>query len=1036
MALEGIGLAASIVGLIAAGAKFVPWLLDVTKKVQDAPKTVVAVMRELNDINLILEGINAFMVIEEKNVPPDRRSLISVDRIAITLTGFVITYSELEQHVDFVKGGEGMSFFDRGKWILKEKDILDVIRRLQNHKLSLSTVLGIINASSQRRAMKLMVELHQSTERAFQQHRALVSQIERHRENGTFSIHGSAATISHSIHGDGRSTNDAATITRSIATANTRRSVSSLAFNINLPKRRRPLFGYEEDLAASWVYKRSGFNLSVSSLWSRGSSNRGTALSTLSQLTWGDVSNISVFNLPISGAEIYNGYHYFVADDGISNFSEHSNDTATQQTLHSKRPKQIPIVPPDTISDNEDLGASQGNLSSQLSRETVMLPCKCLKTCRQAIHQLPDRPKGVFIKLERAPAQLVDYLAPKPISSIAPPSASKEAEAETQQPGEQFLTTAVLWGPLGIGKTRFALEYAYSLKDETGISQIMEENLSDTPPNLPTTGTRPAYKYIIWVDAKTESFESSFRAALIEFGQSLESACDYLPWLIIFDGLDDYERIRDYWSNSARCRGSILITTRDPRPFLDLKWDICDEKEVVNTDVVRPGSDLIGNYICQQFVGLSARAAIELLKAQLKATPSDFDIDSNSFEVAMAIGSYPILIEAAAEGINLGLIDLEEICQLGYVDLQKFHRDYQEARLMGTESMPEISQYERLTTQWTEEIVRPRSLLDKVMLSLMIGLGCSCFLLELFARVQETKVYGVDWLGADRNERLTIALRGLPWALGNYTTSAYALNGTLQRHIIGGMLTHWEEGQMCADVVFEMVSNMITYSSETKISDPKHSKAIRQLFINYLQVPGLPRLSVAHLTTLRKFIRESGVEATEIIGKFLDRLTSLKALTHEPGAADKVGGSPRTVLFELAALCTIYATVTSSRSDWTMAIAGYKDANRYFLDFASKDSISADHQGSDPENSNHTTLGENNIVNRLDENSIWPLERIVISNVKVARCLYLSGHEDEAKIQLSTEISPGLFKDFNNGAQSSHIHGRVVDWDYYDLYRW
>ncbi|KAF3103208.1 hypothetical protein TWF102_009966 [Orbilia oligospora] len=112
--MEAIGLAASIVGLIAASAKFIPWLIDISNKIADVPDSVRTMMLELNETSIILKGVQAY-INEEEQVAAHRKSLISLENISITLTGFVVTYSDLEKHLDFVKAGDESSSFDRSK---------------------------------------------------------------------------------------------------------------------------------------------------------------------------------------------------------------------------------------------------------------------------------------------------------------------------------------------------------------------------------------------------------------------------------------------------------------------------------------------------------------------------------------------------------------------------------------------------------------------------------------------------------------------------------------------------------------------------------------------------------------------------------------------------------------------------------------------------------------------------------------------------------------------------------------------------------
>jgi hypothetical protein len=58
--------------------------------------------------------------------------------------GCVITYSELEAIIDSVHGGTDMGAIDRLKWTLKETEVQDIIQRIQNHKISLTLMLSIL----------------------------------------------------------------------------------------------------------------------------------------------------------------------------------------------------------------------------------------------------------------------------------------------------------------------------------------------------------------------------------------------------------------------------------------------------------------------------------------------------------------------------------------------------------------------------------------------------------------------------------------------------------------------------------------------------------------------------------------------------------------------------------------------------------------------------------------------------------------------------------------------------------------------------
>ncbi|KAF3119188.1 hypothetical protein TWF569_004293 [Orbilia oligospora] len=293
--MEALGIAASIVGLLAAGAKLIPWLVNIADKVADAPISVKAVSPELKETIIILEAIQLY-VLDRQAVAENRWALILLEHISVTLSGFVLTYSDLERHVDFVQPDKEMSVFDRSKWLLKEKEILDVIRRLQNHKSSLSTMLNILQCQTLR------------------QDQGLVAQLERRRaapeSMAIMPVPDVTTPSAISVRDD--------TSTTASKQSNTSRvskiSMLSLFPGPKSPERRKgPTFEFEKDLKTSWVYKRSSFGFlsqSKTSLLSRRGTERGVAMSALSKVSWTEIPNLSVFNLPVFASDIYNSEWY------------------------------------------------------------------------------------------------------------------------------------------------------------------------------------------------------------------------------------------------------------------------------------------------------------------------------------------------------------------------------------------------------------------------------------------------------------------------------------------------------------------------------------------------------------------------------------------------------------------------------------------------------------------------------------------------------------------------------------------------------
>ncbi|KAF3280517.1 hypothetical protein TWF970_002737 [Orbilia oligospora] len=629
--MEAIGLAASIVGLIAASAKFIPWLVDISNKIADVPDSVRTMMLELNETSIVLKGVQAY-INEEEQVAAYRKSLISLENISITLTGFVVTYSDLEKHLDFVKTGDEISSFDRSKWVLREKDILDVVRRLQNHKASLSLMLNIINASSQRKAAQLTENLCRSVKGALQQNQGLLAQLEHRKYIHEASIFGGLAlpapdiaTIRGSDNKDGDSTSSTTkSTTRSLSA---KFSLPSLPLSIRATRQpQSSSLAFEKDLTTSWVYRRSGFNLSKSSIWSREGSERGVALSTLSQLTWTRVSNIS------------------------------PRVTATE--------------------------SGSVTIAMQWWRRKIELT----RRQKPIVHQIPNLPNGRLIGRDDILARLETYLSLKTVVQRGSLTVFKETEYEVfpiiNSEGEidckENTRVFVLWGGIGTGKTRLALEYAHKVGGGLPTLQSASENRISSPSSsIHANKIDPPYSYIVWIDAKTKE---SAKSAFLDFAKSLNLELDFqtsgaqlivdylsscgLPWLLIFDDVVDVEAIEGCWPRSSK--GSIIITTRDPELCLHL------------------------------FKSLSF---------------SSFDLTTRTQEARLiaAIGSSPSLIYAAAEAVNLGLISIVDICGQGYVDfeiLAAAENHFQTTKRESTDSITPKLRYREIISQWDDEISR------------------------------------------------------------------------------------------------------------------------------------------------------------------------------------------------------------------------------------------------------------------------------------------------------------------------------------------
>lgn len=70
--------------------------------------------------------------------------MIIVEHLIVTLMGCVRTFSYLQKETSGLRSRDGMSTMDRLKWAQKGDIISEVLRRLQEHKPSLTLMLIIL----------------------------------------------------------------------------------------------------------------------------------------------------------------------------------------------------------------------------------------------------------------------------------------------------------------------------------------------------------------------------------------------------------------------------------------------------------------------------------------------------------------------------------------------------------------------------------------------------------------------------------------------------------------------------------------------------------------------------------------------------------------------------------------------------------------------------------------------------------------------------------------------------------------------------
>jgi hypothetical protein len=142
--MDPLSVTASIVGILAAAGKIYELLHTVASSAKEAPQVVTALMFEVDDVRSAFASLQSLLV-DLSSAPPRRTAMVQVDRLIVTLTETVLTFSELETVVAPLAVPQGQKFplRTRLKWTRVEGDCARMVEKLQRHKLSVSLMLNI-----------------------------------------------------------------------------------------------------------------------------------------------------------------------------------------------------------------------------------------------------------------------------------------------------------------------------------------------------------------------------------------------------------------------------------------------------------------------------------------------------------------------------------------------------------------------------------------------------------------------------------------------------------------------------------------------------------------------------------------------------------------------------------------------------------------------------------------------------------------------------------------------------------------------------
>ncbi|KAF4457352.1 cell division control protein 42 [Fusarium austroafricanum] len=293
---DPLSIAASIVGLLAAGGKVCEVLSTFINSTVDAPNSAAAALQNVEHMNLTLHSIQS-LIDSLDTIDRSRKSLIQLDHLSIVVTHAVLTISELESIIC-----REDSLMNRLRWVWNEKKVLTLLPRLETQKTSLSLMVTILQSKSQEDANNNHKTLLEKMEDVIEQNADLAQRLEK--------LEGVLTSDSRSI----KFLHDASSIVSEKLSSKSfkRASMASLSRLASISQKRASIAisnpsivaksEFEEELEQSRVYSRTKLNESDVSFTS--SSAPSNAWSMLSGTSLNDISVISAFRLPITANDI------------------------------------------------------------------------------------------------------------------------------------------------------------------------------------------------------------------------------------------------------------------------------------------------------------------------------------------------------------------------------------------------------------------------------------------------------------------------------------------------------------------------------------------------------------------------------------------------------------------------------------------------------------------------------------------------------------------------------------------------------------
>ena len=144
--MDGISVAASILGLVGAAAKVTVYLNAFVTSVKTAPKLAQSVLLEVSDVRICLSQLQGLSLEMEMGSRSQER-LIMIEQLVAVLSNCVSIFSELEEILESLDltSTTPTSKIKIARWLHRQQSISTLLIRLQASKQSLTLIVTIFN---------------------------------------------------------------------------------------------------------------------------------------------------------------------------------------------------------------------------------------------------------------------------------------------------------------------------------------------------------------------------------------------------------------------------------------------------------------------------------------------------------------------------------------------------------------------------------------------------------------------------------------------------------------------------------------------------------------------------------------------------------------------------------------------------------------------------------------------------------------------------------------------------------------------------